>query len=106
MFNIYNADQSIKIRLIEGFDQTGLTPFSKIEYNGHHYNIDTVVFCTDAPLNVTIVNMTRFINDHMRAGVALSIREFECSEDSVYVELAVEHATFADVILVIDAEKQ
>ena len=97
MFNIYNADQSIKI---------GLTPFSNIKFNGHNYNIDTVVYCTDSPLNTTIVNMTRFMNDHMRAGVVLSIREFECREDSVYVELAVEHAAFADVILVIDAEKQ
>ena len=97
MFNIYNADQSIKI---------GLTPFSNIEFNGHNYNIDTVVYCTDSPLNTTIVNMTRFMNDHMRAGVVLSIREFECREDSVYDELAVEHAAFANVILVIDAEKQ
>ena len=99
MFNIYNADQSIKI---------GLTPFSNIKFNGHNYNIDTVVYCTDSPLNTTIVNMTRFMKDHMRSRVvkALWIREFECREDSVYVELAVEHAAFADVFLVIDAEKQ
>jgi hypothetical protein len=106
MFNIYNADQSIKLRFFN--DKAKSIPFSKIEYNNKSYNIDLVLFNTDAPLNPTIVNMTRFMNDHMRSRVvkALWIREFECREDSVYVELAVEHAAFADVILVIDAEKQ
>ena len=103
-FDIYNADQSIKLRLFNGVDKT----FSKIEYDGHRYDIDTVLYLTDSPLNPTIVNMTRFMKDHMRSRVvkALWIREFECREDSVYVELAVEHAAFADVIWVIDAEKQ
>jgi len=103
-FDIYNADQSIQLRFFNDKSKS----FSKIEHNNKSYNIDLVLFNTDAPLNVTIVNMTRFINDHMRSRVvkALWIREFECREDSVYVELAVEHPAFADVILVIDAEKQ
>ena len=103
-FDIYNADQSIQLRFFNDKSKS----FSKIEYNNKSYNIDIVLFNTDAPLNVTIVNMTRFINDHMRSRVvkALWIREFECLEDRVYVELAVEHPAFADVILVIDAEKQ
>ena len=103
-FDIYNADQSIKLRLFNGVDKT----FSTIEYNEHRYDIDTVLYLTDSPLNPTIVNMTRFMNDHMRSRVvkALWIREFYCYENNVYVELVVEHPAFANAFLIIDADKQ